>query len=102
MSTNLNQVLDAVNAALSVIKTVANTPGVNIIPYAATISSAISAIQLAESVGKNIIPYVTAISDTFSGTVPTQADLDALDAKIADLEAQVQAPLPPKEDGEPD
>ncbi len=100
--TDLSQVLTAINSALSVINTVANTPGINIIPYAATISSAISAIQTAESLAINIIPYVTAISDTFSGGVPTQAQLDALDAKIAELEALVQAPLPPKEEGEDD
>lgn len=97
---DLKQVLDAVNSALSVIKTVTNTPGVSAIPYVSTISAAISAIQAAESVGMNIVPYVTAISDTFSGGTPTQAALDALDAKIAELEAQVQAPLPPKEEGE--
>ena len=99
---NLTQVLDAVNAALSVIKTVANTPGVNMIPYVSTVSSAISVLQAAYSAGKNITPYVEAIANTFSGGVPTQAELDALDAQIAELEAQVDAPLPPKEDGEPE
>ncbi len=102
MSIDLNQILTAVNAALNVIKTVANTPGVNIIPYAAAVSSAISAIQTAEAIGMNIAPYVTAIADTFSGGVPTQEQLDALNAKITDLETQVQAPLPPKEEGEGD
>lgn len=100
---DLNSVLDAVSSALRVIKTVADTPGLNIIPYVATASSAISALQMAVSVGQNIVPYVTAIRDTFSGDgVPSQAQLDSLDAKIAELEAKIQAPLPPKEDGEPD
>jgi len=49
-----------------------------------------------------VLPYVTAIKDTFSGGVPTQAQLNDLDVKIMELEAMVDAPLPPKEDGEPD
>lgn len=99
---DLKQVLDAVNTALGVIKTVAETPGVNMIPYATTISSAISALQAAYLAGQNITPYIVAIKDTFTGGVPTQDKLDALDAKIAELEAKADAPLPPKEDGEPD
>jgi hypothetical protein len=99
---DLAKVLDAVSSALTVIKTVADTPGINIIPYAATISSAIAALQTAYTVGKNITPYIVAIKDTFTGGVPTEAELAALDAKIADLEAKADAPLPPKEDGEPD
>ena len=97
---DLKQVLDAVSTALGVIKTVAETPGVNMIPYATTISSAISALQAAYSLGKNIEPYISAIKETFSGGVPSQGALDALDAKIVDLEAQADAPLPPKEAGE--
>lgn len=98
---NVSQVLDAVSAALTVIKTVSQTPGVNVLPYATTVSAAVGAIQAAISAGKDIAPYVTAISDTFTGTVPTQAQLDALDAKIAELESLVDAPLPPQENGEP-
>ena len=96
------QILDAVNSALTVIKTVANTPGVSAIPYVATVSSAISALQTAYAVGKDITPYVLAIKDTFTGDVPTQAQLDALDAKIAELETLVDEPLPPAETGEPE
>lgn len=99
---DLKQVLDAVNSALSMIKTIADTPGASVIPYVSTISSAISVIQAAEAAGENILPYVTAIKDTFTGTVPTQADLDALNAKIDELRAKVQAPLPPPEEGEED
>lgn len=99
---DLKQVLDAVNSALSMIKTIADTPGADVIPYVSTISSAISVIQAAEAAGENILPYVTAIKDTFTGSVPTQADLDALDAKIDELRAKVQAPLPSPEEGEED
>jgi hypothetical protein len=96
------QVLDAIDTALNVIKTVANTPGVNVLPYAALVSSAVSAIQLGIGAGRNVLPYVEALKNTFSGGVPTQADMDALDAKIKELEAQVQAAPPPADEGEPD
>lgn len=102
MSTSLNQVLDAVDMALGVIKTVADTPGVNLLPYAAVVSSSVSAIKAAETAGRNIAPYVMALSDTFSGGVPTLEQIAALDAKIIELDALVEAPLPPKEENEPD
>jgi hypothetical protein len=101
--TDLTQVLDAVSSALNVIKAVANTPGINIIPYASAVSGAISALQAAYAVGKNIEPYVTAIEDTFSGAgIPSQDKLDALNARIAELEAKVDAPLPAAEQDEPE
>jgi len=96
------QILDTVNSVLETLKTVANLPGVNMIPYVSTVSGAISAIQAAAAIGINIAPYLTALKDTFEGKVPTQAEMDALDAKIASLEALVDAPLPDKEAGEPD
>lgn len=100
---DLKSVLDAIDTAMGVVKTVADLPGVNLVPYVSTISSAIGALHAAYTVGQNIMPYVDAIKDTFSGDGPPSQDkLDALDAKIAELEAKVQAPLPPKEDGEPD
>lgn len=101
MSVTLNQVLDAINAGLGVIKQVASTPGLNVLPYVSTIASAAGALQAAEAAGRDIAPYITAISGTFSGTQPTADDLAALDAKIAELDAQVDAPLPVAEPGEP-
>jgi len=95
--------LDAVNQALTVIKTIADTPGVNMLPYVSTLSGAIGAIQAAASVGKNILPYVEAIKDTFDKDhPPTAADMAALDLKIAALEAEVYKPLGPPEEGEED
>ena len=99
---DIKALVEAFNSVASVVKTVADTPGVNMIPYATTVSSAIGALQTAVNAGVNILPYVVAIKDTFSGGVPTQAQLDALDAEIARLEALVDAPLPPKEAGEPE
>lgn len=99
---DIKGLLDAVSTALSVIKTVANTPGVNLLPYANTVAGAIDAIQFAFEKGISIAGYVVALKDTFSNGVPSQDKLDALDARIAELRAKIHAPLPPKEDGEPD
>ena len=99
---DIKQLVDAFNSVANVIKTVANTPGVNMIPYATTVAAAVGALQSAVAAGVNILPYVQAIKETFEGGVPTQGQLDSLDAKIAELEAKVQAPLPPREDGEPE
>lgn len=99
---DLKQILEAVNLALGVVKTVAETPGVNVLPYATTVSAAVTALQAAFTAGKNITPYIEAIKDTFGGGVPSEEKRAALDARIAELEAAADAPLPPKEEGEPD
>lgn len=97
------QILDAVDSAMLTLKSLADVPGVSLIPYVSTLSGVISVVHAAYSAGKNIEPYIKAISDTFdpNNPAPSQADLDALSAKIAELEAQIQEPLPPPEDGEP-
>lgn len=101
--TDINSILGAVNNVLGVLNTVAATPDIDFIPYVSTAKAALSALTAAVHAGQNIAPYVAAIAKTFKAdSVPTQADLDALDAKIADLEAKVDAPLPPREAGEPD
>lgn len=100
---DISQVLEAVDSIMVKIKSVADIPGINLLPYVSTASSVIGAVHMAYTAGKDITPYITAIQDTFSTPrTPSTDDLAALDAKIAALEAQVQAPLPPKEDGEPD
>jgi hypothetical protein len=98
----VQDVLGTVNGVLNTLKEIASLPGVNMIPYVSTVSGAISALQAAAAIGVNIAPYLTALKDTFSGGVPTQAEMDALDAKIASLEALVDAPLPDKDPDEPD
>lgn len=97
---DIKGILDAVSTALGVIKGIADTPGVNLIPYVSTVSSAIGVIQLAVGQGKNVVDLVTSLKSTFAGGVPTQAQLDALDARIAAARAKLHAPLPAKEEGE--
>lgn len=99
---DIKQLVDTFNSVANVIKTVANTPGVNMIPYADTVASAVGALQSAVNAGINILPYVVAIKETFEGGIPTQSQLDDLDAKIVELEALVDAPLPAREEGEPE
>lgn len=93
---------EAVNQALNVIHIAGSTPGVNLIPYVSSVTSAASALQAGLNAAVNIVPYVEAIKDTFAGGLPSASKLAALDGKIKELEALVDAPLPPKEAGEPD
>ncbi len=99
---DIKELLAAFNSVAGVIKTVAGTPGISMIPIAGTVSSAVSVLQVAVNAGVNIAPYVLAIKDTFIDGPPPPEKLAALDAKIAELEALVDAPLPPKEAGEKD
>lgn len=100
---NWQQAFSVITNALSVISAAGNTPGVNMIPYVSTIAAAASAINAGLNAGMKVAPYIKAIADTYSGGgLPTEAQHTALKAKIAELEAKVDAPLPPKEVGEPD
>lgn len=101
--TDLQALFGAINAGLTTIRNVAAMPGVNMLPYANTVSGGIAVLQLAIEAGQNILPYAIAFKETFEsgGEVP-EAKLVALDDKIAELEAKLDAPLPPKEDGEED
>ncbi len=100
----IDQILGTISGVLTVLKTIADTPGVNLLPYAAVASTAIGALQMAVSAGRDITPYINAIAGTFGNgsKVPTVEEVQALDLKIAELEAKVQEPLPPAEEGEPD
>lgn len=102
MSFDWKHAFEVVSNALSVISAAGNTPGVNLIPYVGTIAAAAGAINAGLAAGIKVAPYVTAIKDTFINGLPTEEKRQALDAKIADLRAQLHAPLPPPEDGEPD
>lgn len=99
---DFKSLLDTFGNVVSVIKSIAETPGVNLIPYASTVSNAIGAIQVAVKLGQNVSSHIAALNDTFAHGIPSQDKLDALDARIATLRAKLHAPLPPKEDGEPE
>jgi len=100
-NTSLTNILDAVDSMMTKVQSIASLPGVNLIPYVSTAASVIGAVHAAYTAGKAVEPYVTAIKNTFSGDQPSQADLDALNAQIAQLEAQVEQPLPAPDEGEP-
>ena len=102
--TNISNILDTVSSVLSTLRQISNIPGVNMLPYVSTASSAISALKTAVDIGKDVEPYLTAIAGTFGseGVTPTQEQLDSLDAKILELGKELNAPLPDKEDGEQD
>lgn len=94
------QAFDVINKVLGVVSAAGSVPGINIIPYVGIVSSAASALQAGLNAGVKIAPYVIAIEQTFAGGLPDAAGMAALKDHIADLEAQVDAPLPPKEAGE--
>jgi hypothetical protein len=99
--TDVKSILEAISLALGTIKTVADTPGVNMIPYVSVVSTAVGALQAAINAGVNVAPYVIAIKNTFSGDgIPTAEQIAALRVKTAELEAKIQLPLPPPEEGE--
>lgn len=101
---DIDQILDVVNTVANTIKTAASLPGINMLPYANTIAGAIDLLQLAVQAGRDITPYVSAIKNTFGdgAKLPTDEELAALDAKIAALRAELQAPLPEKDPDEPE
>ena len=99
-----DKILTTTSSVLDVLQTIANTPGINMIPYVSVAASAITALNAAVKAGREAKPYLDAIVGTFGkdGKVPTLAEIQALDQKIAELEAEVQKPLPPAEEGEPE
>lgn len=96
------EILGAIVNALDVIKTVADTPGINIVPYAGLVSSAVSAIKAGISIGLEVKPYVEAFASTFDGDAPTDAEMAELEEKILELEQLVDDSPPQKEEGEPE
>lgn len=99
-----DKILTTTTNVLDVLQTIANTPGINMLPYVNVAAGAITALNAAVKAGRDVKPYLDAITGTFGegGKVPTVEEMMALDEKIAELEAEVQAPLPPAEEGEED
>lgn len=102
MTVSISQILSVMDTAFGVIQKVASTPGLNSMPYVDVILSSVRALKAAETAGRNIAPYISAIADTFTGGIPTAEQIAALDAKIQELDAAVDAPLPPVEPSEPE
>lgn len=61
------------------------------------INMAIKVTQAVIQTGQDAAPFIAAIRQTFSGTDVTQEQLDALEARIDALSAELQEPLPPEE-----
>ncbi len=94
--------LDAFGNVASAIKTAAELPGVNLIPYASTVAGAISTIQAAVNLGVDVSQNIIALKNTFSDGLPSEEDLAALNADITALRARIHAALPDPEEGEPE
>lgn len=93
--------LDTVVKALDMIQVVGSTPGVNLIPYVSTIANAAGTIKMGLDVGKNVAAQIAAFQETFENA-PTPNQLASLNIKISELRQELHAPLPPREDGEPE
>lgn len=102
VSDNLNAVVDAAENVLSVIQTVGNLPGVDLIPYVSTVTKFLGYAQKAIEVGKVVAPQVADFVDTFSNGLPPAEKLAALDARIAANHAAIQGFTPVAEEGEPE
>lgn len=63
----------------------------------ASINAAITLANAAIQAGRDAAPYAQAIYDNLLGDAEiTQADLEALQARVDALSAELQAPLPPE------
>lgn len=104
MKFDLLKIVSTIDDMLAVVQKVTAAPGINAIPYVGTANSVTAALRAAIAAGRNIEPFVSAISATFGPDrkVPTTDELQALNARIKELEAKVDEPLPPKEEGEED
>lgn len=94
------QLAAAVQQALGVITTVTSLPGVDLIPYVATVAKVVKYAQIAIDAGGKVAPYVEALTDSFSNGLPSEAARAELDAKIEAMHAEIQGFKPVAEAGE--
>lgn len=97
-------IMNSVDTALGVVQKFASVPGVNLIPYVSTISSVVSVGHALIAAGKEGVSLFQNMKTTFAATdgLPTDEAMAALDAQIATARAKLHAPMPPREDGEPE
>lgn len=100
--TSWQEAFTVINTALGVISTAGKTPGINMIPYVDIVASAAGAIQAGLNAAVNVAPYIQAVERSFKNGLPSAAERQALATDIAALEAEVDAALPPAEEGEPE
>lgn len=98
----LSGLLDAVQTGLGVIKGIGSIPGASLIPYLSTLTSAAEVAGQMIALGRDATKNIEAIKRTFETPFVSTADMAELDASIAAWRTELHAPLPPKEDGEPD
>lgn len=98
---NWKHAFEVISNALGVVSAADKTPLV-LIPYMGTIAAAAGAINAGLQAGIKVAPYVEAIKETFANGLPTEERRMALDARIAELRAEIHATMPPREEGEPE
>lgn len=99
---DISKLLAGIETALGVVKQVSEIPGADLIPYVSTIKTVIGAVQAGIKLGKDVAPDVEDFIETFSGKIPTVEELAELNTRIADRQAKLHAPIPAREDGEPE
>jgi hypothetical protein len=102
--TDFVKILDTIDGVMMTVKNVTDIPGVNLIPYVSTASSVIGTIHALYSGGKLAAGHLQEIQATFNpgAPPPSEEKLDALAKRMAELRAELHAPMPPKEADEPE
>lgn len=67
-----------------------------------SIENVINLAAKAASTGASVYGYAEAIWNTIGGKEPTETDLAALETQVDAMHAEIQAPLPAAQPGDPD
>lgn len=104
MDGKLKAIAETALSGLGMIKRVIDLGGpiTSLIPYADTVAKTIGYLQTAAEFGKEIAPDVEEFINTFSDPNVTPEMMAALDARIAEKEAKLDAPLPDRDPNEPE